>query len=508
MGATLKVVQTKRFMYDVLLARLHALDVYASKSNDVYEDSCIAILGVRQIGKTVLLKQLHNAAPDISEYRDCSKLSESFDFEEYLQALTDSGVKHLFLDEVCKIHRDMVADLVSFIKNASAFMSVTFTGSTKQAVEALSADVCRGISVELPPIMYIERLAWAQSREVCSLTEVDLLSMSSIDAFASYLNTGKILGGMLTDETALDYVRGIVNDTTKSYLSRYSSGSAVTLARRDIDMILIYISLVQHVIKTKKNEYCDLPLLSKDIKNRIKSEWAALKNILNATDKITAMCHIILNSGLARKVAVYAPSEGAGFFTNPEPVPLIDENIPSLIFEYPWYASLALTPLLNKQETLWGIWLENDLLMKSVYCYPFADKFRRDETDELDMVYLTGLFVGSKKGGIESKWRPYSKVNDAKSLMKYVRIARELGLDELTLTCKDKNWVVPPMLNNAQSQGYPETIVCRADLLHLALELGYIEAQEKLLLGNSNTCYTDKTALELMRHFGLDKTIE
>lgn len=444
MGAALPVLKTKRFLYDVMITRLNKLDAYAARNNDAYEDSATAILGILQVGKTVLLKQLHNAAPDISEYRDCSKLSESFDFEEYLQALTDSGVKHLFLDEVCKIHRDMVADLVSFIKNASAFMSVTFTGSTKQAVEALSADVCRGISVELPPIMYIERLAWAQSREVCSLTGVDLLSMSSIDSFASYLNTGKILGGMLTDETALDYVRGIVSDTTKSYLSRYSSGSAVTLTRRDIDMILIYISLVQHVIKTKKNEYCDLPLLSKDIKNRIKSEWAALKNILNVTDKITAMCHIILNSGLARKVAVYAPSEGAGFFTNPEPVPLIDENIPSLIFEYPWYASLALTPLLNRQETLWGIWLENDLLMKSVYCYPFADKFRRDEADELDMVYLTGLFVGGKKGGIESKWRPYSKVNNANDLARYARIAKGLGLDELAITCKDKNWVVPP----------------------------------------------------------------
>ena len=94
MGATLKVVQTKRFMYDVLLARLHALDVYASKSNDVYEDSCIAILGVRQIGKTVLLKQLHNAAPDISEYRDCSKLSESFDFEDVgLSIILDTIIK-------------------------------------------------------------------------------------------------------------------------------------------------------------------------------------------------------------------------------------------------------------------------------------------------------------------------------------------------------------------------------------------------------------------------------
>lgn len=47
-----------------------------------------------------------------------------------------------------------------------------------------------------------------------------------------------------------------------------------------------------------------------------------------------------------------------------------------------------------------------------------------------------------------------------------------------------------------------ETIVCRADLLHLALELGYIDVQKR------GSCYSTKTALELMRHFGLDKTIE
>lgn len=343
MGATLKVVQTKRFMYDVLLARLHALDVYASKSNDVYEDSCIAILGVRQIGKTVLLKQLHNAAPDISEYRDCSELSDSFDFEEYLQALTASGVKHLFLDEVCKIHRDMVADLVSFIKNASAFMSVTFTGSTKQAVATLSADVCRGISIEFPPIMYIERLAWSRSREVCSLTGEDLLGMSSIDAFASYLNVNKAV-----------------------------------------------------------EEAC----------------------------------------------------------------------------------------------------LSNDLCAKSGYCYQFVNDCGYGKTDELDVAYMTGFYIGSRKGGIEAKWRPYSEVNNMNDLSRCIKIAKELELNELAVSCTDTNWVVPSVLVKIGAKDHIETIVCRADLLHLALELGYIDVQKR------GSCYSTKTALELMRHFGLDKTIE
>lgn len=343
MGAVLPVLKTKRFLYDVMTTRLNKLDAYAARNNDAYEDSATAILGVRQIGKTVLLKQLYNVAPDISEYRDCTDLPSDFDFDGYLRKLLDSGVKRLFLDEVCKIQRDSLADLIRFIKDACAFMSVTFTGSTKQAVATLSADVCRGISIEFPPIMYIERLAWARSREVCSLTGEDLLGMSSIDAFARYLNVNK------ADEEAC---------------------------------------------------------------------------------------------------------------------------------------------------------LSNDLCAKSGYCYQFVNDCGYGKTDELDVAYMTGFYIGSRKGGIEAKWRPYSKVNNVNDLTRYAMIAKELGLDELAITCKDKNWVVPPALARVKEEGYPEVIVCRADLLHLALELGYIDAQKR------GDCYTNKTAIELMRHFGLDTEID
>lgn len=140
--------------------------------------------------------------------------------------------------------------------------------------------------------------------------------------------------------------------------------------------------------------------------------------------------------------------------------------------------------------------------MRSVYCYPFADKYRRAETAEFGIAYLTGLFVGGKRGGIESKWRPYSKVNNANDLARYARIAKGLGLDELAITCKDKNWVVPSTLAEAKKEEYQEVIVCRADLLHLALELGYIDVKRR------GDCYANKTVLELMKHFGLDKVIE
>lgn len=343
MGAVLPVLKTKRFLYDVMITRLNKLDAYAARNNDAYEDSATAILGVRQIGKTVLLKQLYNVAPDISEYRDCTGLPSDFDFDGYLRKLLDSGVKRLFLDEVCKIQRDSLADLIRFIKDACAFMSVTFTGSTKQAVATLSADVCRGISIEFPPIMYIERLAWARSREVCSLTGEDLLGMSSIDTFASYLN----------------------------------------------------------VIKADE-EAC----------------------------------------------------------------------------------------------------LSNDLCAKSGYCYQFVNDCGYGKTDELDVAYMTGFYIGSRKGGIEAKWRPYSEVNNMNDLSRCIKIAKALELNELAVSCIDKNWVVPSALAKIDAKDHIETIVCRADLLHLALELGYIE-----VLGRGS-CFSTKTTLELMRHFGLDTEIE
>ena len=51
MGAVLPVLKTKRFLYDVMTTRLNKLDAYAARNNDAYEDSAMAILGVRQIGR-------------------------------------------------------------------------------------------------------------------------------------------------------------------------------------------------------------------------------------------------------------------------------------------------------------------------------------------------------------------------------------------------------------------------------------------------------------------------
>lgn len=87
-------------------------------------------------------------------------------------------------------------------------------------------------------------------------------------------------------------------------------------------------------------------------------------------------------------------------------------------------------------------------------------------------------------------------------LSRCIKIAKALELNDLAVSCIDKNWVVPSALAKIDAKDHIETIVCRADLLHLALELGYIE-----VLGRGSR-FSTKTTLELMRHFGLDTEIE
>ena len=90
----LSSIETKRFIFEPLSAFLEARDISLANRTVINDIAVIAILGTRSIGKTTLLKQLYDTAPDVSEYRDCSKLSESFDFEDVgLSIILDTIIK-------------------------------------------------------------------------------------------------------------------------------------------------------------------------------------------------------------------------------------------------------------------------------------------------------------------------------------------------------------------------------------------------------------------------------
>ena len=110
-------IKTKRFAYDILKEYYD----YCEKTETIsYFNGCTTVLGARKVGKTILLKQLYGVSPSKSYYMDCTDMSETFDFESFYEECLSKGVSRVFLDEVCKIPDDIIADFIESTKLYSA----------------------------------------------------------------------------------------------------------------------------------------------------------------------------------------------------------------------------------------------------------------------------------------------------------------------------------------------------------------------------------------------------
>lgn len=193
----LSSIETKRFIFEPLSAFLKARDVSLANRTVINDIAVIAILGTRSIGKTTLLKQLYDTAPDVSEYLDLSVSIRDSKFEEYFAACKAGGKTRILLDEVCKIDKEYEADFVKAVKDYVPHMTFVITGSTQAVVSALSSKICRGIAVELVPIMYAESLAWSLGSSV--VNPESEVSNSTISLFEEYLRKG----GIVTESLAV-----------------------------------------------------------------------------------------------------------------------------------------------------------------------------------------------------------------------------------------------------------------------------------------------------------------
>lgn len=150
-------IKTKRFAYDVLKEYYD----YCEKTKTIsYFNGCTTVLGARKVGKTILLKQLCEIEPSKSYYMDCTDMPETFDFESFYEECLSKGVSRVFLDEVCKVPDDIIADFIESTKLYSAKILITITGSVKLSVSKLSSRIGRGRTIELPPISYTEQIGW------------------------------------------------------------------------------------------------------------------------------------------------------------------------------------------------------------------------------------------------------------------------------------------------------------------------------------------------------------
>lgn len=496
-------VETKRYLYEPLLKTLNDNDVLLqrlrSTKSGCLASSCYAILGVRGIGKTILLQQLYDACPEHSAYLDFSLSCP--DIETWFEAQKSSGKTRLFLDEVCKVPEDMVGKLVHEMHESSKWCSVVFTGSVRKAVADISSSVCRGIDIELPPIMYVECLAW---RLGCSLSDFStLFAGSSIPLFTKYMYEGSLtvpVGAVST----LDYVRGIIKDTLASY-NGYDS-VLESLTEQDIKDILAYVSLCQHVYMREDNKFCQAPSISVNLPDVAKALRKRLKaTVKDDIAKIRTVCRVLTSSGLAKATAVYTDEENSyaaelrrhGLTY----VHLIDKDIPSMLFLYPWYASYAFSSEILGDDILRGIWFESLVLTKLSFCYDFVDKYRSIDDRELDNLYAVSNFTGKVFGAVECKWQERSHTGQS-VFKKYGNIANRVGASELIVTNRSVNgW------DYGKDAGLSPAVLYRCDMLIMGIECEFISLSEKQFLGQGFSS-TSLTVVEIMQKFGFDKRIE
>lgn len=379
------MVTTKRFAYKVLR---DYFDKCEAEFDYAYSNGCTTILGARKVGKTILMQQLCADKPDSSVYMDCASLEEDFSFEEFFKDCLNKGVSRVYLDEVCKIDSELIGDFVAFVKLYSSEILITITGSVKASVSRLSNQIGRGYTIELPPITYSERLAWAGKE-------------SSDELFKMYLRTNTVASSLSDTQIESEwkrYIGFVVNDTLSSYLRRTSLEGYTELPSTDnIMSALRYVSLCQFVYKNDAGKFVDIPALPRELKSSI-PDYKLLKCKYGLTnEEIKLTCSLLLVSGLARQVSAINTSN----IPSSDVVTLhkIDVDVPAMIFEYPWFVSYAISDKLCNCDSLLDFWLENELMLKMSYLYRYVDKYRSSDAEELDIVYSVGdSAMGSLSG--------------------------------------------------------------------------------------------------------------
>lgn len=485
------VIRTKRFAFRILSDYYDRLEksLRDGLGLTAYENGCVTILGVRHVGKTTLLRQLADINKVPSRYFDCSGVSEDFNFEEFYEDSIRQGIKRLFLDEICKIPDELVADFIETTKYYSSQILITMTGSVSGVVSKMSDRIGRCRTLLLPPITYTERLAWSYGYEEIDLTGVSLRELTSYDKLMAYLRQQNTL----SESSCINYVGSVVEDTLSSCLNRTLLEGVVLPDRTRIMQILKYISLCQYSYRLPNGSFVNIPSMSRKMKEIIE-DYKRLKVKYNAsTSEIRAVCRLLMVSGLARGVSALS-SEDLSNISKVELVPLrqVDDAVPALVFEYPWFASYAIAQDLSGEDFLLAEWLENAFLSRLTYLYRFADKFRSENNYEVDVVYgIETSFDRYRLGGMETKNRKSSNV-DRNHIARYRGVMDYLDLKDLCISCSDEENVYK---NGCQFY--------RGDLIMIALELEYFNQRILDLSDDINSIFCRETITELLRKYGL-----
>ena len=224
-----------------------------------------------------------------------------------------------------------------------------------------------------------------------------------------------------------------------------------------------YISICQFVYKDNSGDFISESALSKDVQeildneyNKEKGRWALSRDVIDYVSCLLYGC------SLARKTWGYNQWKNL----NIENFSLADNRVGARIFEYPWLSSLYLSSLTKNNNSFLDLWIKNSILLREDYIYPFCDKFKNndmDEMNEIDTIYklehgnIHGLGVKNIK--CDNVQKEY--------LYKVKQLSKDIGLENIYLTCMD------------DPKGDLTDIFLRLDKVAASMELEYMSLMDE-----------------------------
>ena len=219
-------------------------------------------------------------------------------------------------------------------------------------------------------------------------------------------------------------------DTWESYLRRTSLGDNILdISTQSICDAVKYISTCQFVYESNSRDFISIPTLSQEVRDELGKEYKKVKAKWNLSKRtIKYVISLLYGCNLARETGIYVGSS-----LNVENVKLADNSVSACIFEYPWLSSICLSPLVQNDDSFIDLWIENSILLRESYIYPFYDKYRNENKNEIDTIYEVDY---GNFHGLEVKNRPCGNVSKA-YIDNIKRLAKKVGLEDIYLTCSD-----------------------------------------------------------------------
>lgn len=472
-------VKTKRYIYSIAESRIKD---WNSGETEKWQHA-VMISGPKQIGKTTLLYQLYNNY-ESSIFVD----GESFrgSFKALLETAKKSGIKHIFVDEADKIYDDESDNMIDainkdhdiFIIAASSVYFIFYCMSEMTNID--DGATCE--LIELPPILYTERLAWGNNISSDEIQQA--VRFTSNDRYIKWLTRDNLFQGSIGG-----YIKAALRDVLDSKATYYRERQFVegfkylcmfslSLIDEELEEIIDYIACCQllYFADTEK-KYSDSPVLADKLRAKLDEMQSRLRpEAIESVRQLLTYTDISVETSYFN--TLYGESEAFSADTD-------KYKALSCLLQFP---QLFKNNLIADLESLLTEFLvEYNIFMKAYYYWCGVKKKHIDATLCTNAIfYFTYCDYESKlgKNAVLSVQNRPSNIFD-EDIEKYINAVCN-DADELIFSCNDKEFESIDISQMKESTlGFAG--IMRNDVIVTLLELGLIKVQRSGAIGVEET---------------------